>query len=240
MTVRPRSKVVAALSPARMRPYLDRCNGNEKAALALYAWHSELTAAVQTVLGNTEVILRNAMDEQLQKWNQQRNPSSTSWLLEEPASPLRDLIHKKRISAVSRAGNQAMARPSTHWRYGVPVDHNDVLSQVMFGMWKDLLPNHHPDANPAKRENQDRKQLWDEVLQEAFPLVDDPDGAVTYRRVTFLHQLRNRVSHMEPLLDINVKLQTQTAFDLVASIDGDVAQWLTGRSKVSQFLNMRP
>ncbi len=242
MTMRPRSKVVAALSPARMRPYLDRCNGNEKAALALYAWHSELTAAVQTVLGNTEVILRNAMDEQLQKWNAQQAHQSetTSWLLAKPAFPLRGLVAGKRLDALRRARNQAKARPSTHRRYGVPVNHDDVLAQLMFGVWKDLLPNHHPAANPDSLENRNRMFLWTEALQAAFPRVADPDGSITYRRVTFLHQLRNRVSHMEPLLDINVKLQTQTAFDLVASIDGDVVQWLTGRSKVSQILNNRP
>lgn len=52
-----RQMVIEALSTARMNPYLERCNGNRKAALNLYRWHGELTAAVQTVLGNTEVVL---------------------------------------------------------------------------------------------------------------------------------------------------------------------------------------
>lgn len=117
-----------------MNPCLERCNGNRKAALNLYRWHSELTAAVQTVLGNTEVILRNAIDQQLQAWNQAQIPGTDSWLLQEPATPLRSLSAAKRKDALRRAKAQVARRSIDHHRYGQEVTHNDVLSQIMFGM----------------------------------------------------------------------------------------------------------
>lgn len=235
-----RMEVIEGLSLARMRPYLQRCGGNYKETLDLYRWHGELTAAVQTVLGNTEVILRNAIDYQLQIWNQTQRPVVSSWLLEEPAAPLRSLTAAKRKDALRRARAQATHRPGTHPRFSQPVTHDDVLAQVMFAMWRDLLPNHLPDANPDALPNRNRARLWEEALRYAFPHVDDPDGSVTFWRVAHLHRLRNRVSHVEPLLDIDVKAQISEAFDLVASINPVIAAWLTGISKVSATLAKQP
>lgn len=223
-----------------MRPYLERCNGNRKAALNLYRWHGELTAAVQTVLGNTEVILRNAIDHQLQMWNQAHIHSAASWLLEEPAAPLRSLSAAKRKDALRRAQAQAESRTAAHPRFSQPVTHDDVLSQIMFGMWRDLLPNHLPGANPNLRVNINRTRLWNETLRHAFPYVDDDSGEVTFWRVAHLHRLRNRVSHVEPLLNVDVKTQIQEAFDLTASINPAIADWLTGISQVSAVLARKP
>lgn len=86
-----------------MRPYLAAAHNNEKNALALYRWHLDLTASVQTVLGATEVFVRNAMDKQLQSWNDTATSGSQSWLLTEPASPLRSLSAGKRKEARDRA-----------------------------------------------------------------------------------------------------------------------------------------
>lgn len=110
----------------------------------------------------------------------------------------------------------------------------------MFGMWRDLLPNHLPDANPETRENHNRMRLWDEALRNAFPNAEDPDGQLTFWRVAHLHRLRNRVSHVEPLLDMDVRAHIQEAFDLVTSINPTVAQWLTGTSQVSAVLRRKP
>ncbi len=222
-----------------MQPYLDACQHNEKKALALYQWHGELTASVQAVLGVTEVILRNAMDRELQDWNKRRTGKEDSWLLCEPASPLRSLSAGKRKNALENAEKECRKREPDHHRYGLPVSHDDVLAQVTFGMWKDLLPNHVPGAN-QDTVNANRFLLWDEALHRAFPNVEDPSGEVTFWRVYRLHSLRNRVSHMEPLLHIDVRDRMGDAFGLVRSIDVDVAQWLSGISRVSAVLNLCP
>lgn len=59
-------------------------------------------------------------------------------------------------------------------------------------------------------------------------------------RVSHVHHLRNRVSHMEPIFNIDVKDQVCDALSLVRSINIDVAQWLTGISRVSAILKTRP
>ena len=239
MTPNPRRKIIEALHESRMRPYLDAAHNNDKHALALYRWHLELTASVQTVLGVTEVFLRNAMDSQLQVWNDNETGGTASWLLSDPASPLRSLSAGKRKQARDRATDDLIARDSGHARHGVPVSHDDVLAHITFGLWKELLPNHQPGAGNAT-ENANRKRLWDEALENAFQGENDPDGEITFWRVAHLHHLRNRVSHMEPLLTIDVKDKVDEAFRLVRSIDPKLADWLTGVSNVASVLKQRP
>ena len=53
----------------------------------------------------------------------------------------------------------------------------------------------------GKTENKNRLTLWEEAVKDAFPCVDDSNGEKTYWRVTHLHDLRNRVSHMDSLLN---------------------------------------
>lgn len=239
MTPNPRRQVIDALHVSRMKPYLDAAHQNEKGALTLYRWHTDLTAAVQTVLGLTEVVLRNAMDRELQAWNNGQIPGTSSWLLAEPAAPLRSLSAGKRREAQERALKSQLARSRQHARHGAPVSHDDVLAHITFGLWKELLPNHLPSAGNAT-ENANRLRLWNEGLRNAFPGVQDSDGEITFWRVAHLHELRNRVSHMEPLLNVDVKDRTDDAFKLLQSIDGVVANWVAGGSQVQSVLNRRP
>ena len=234
----PRQRIIQALHPARLQPYLDAALGNEKNALSLYVWHIELTAAVHSILGVTEVIVRNAMDAALQTWNNEQTGRTESWLLVDPESPLKSLSAGKRKSALTRTVQDFAARDPQHARHGVAICHDDVLAHIMFGLWKDLLPNHQPGAGNAL-ENVNRKRLWDESLRVAFK-IDDPDGSVTFWRIAHLHQLRNRVSHMEPLLNLQIKDLINDAFALIRSIDESAADWATGISKVSAVLNQRP
>lgn len=222
-----------------MQPFLDAAHQNKKNALKLYRWHSELTAACQSVLGITEVVLRNSMDRALQDWNNKESGGSQSWLLFNPEAPLRSLSAGKRKEAKERAQKASDGRSSSHRRYGQAVSHDDVLAQVTFGLWKELLPNHLPDAGNAT-ENKNRERLWKEALANAFPNEHDPDGSRTFWRVAHTHKLRNRVSHMESILDVEVLDYIQDAFDLLRSINRDVAQWATGASKVSTIYRQKP
>ncbi|WP_258184308.1 hypothetical protein [Microbacterium foliorum] len=238
----PRTRILDALHRSRMEPYLVAAHHNEKRALSLYRWHTELTAAVQAVLGIAEVVLRNTIDRELQGWNNNQTNGTRSWLLAEPASPLRSLSAGKRKEALERAQKAADRRPAGHRRHGLPVTHDDVLAHITFGLWKELLPNHLPGAaDPSNSTvNANREFLWTDCLEAAFPNEADADGRITFWRVAHLHLLRNRVSHMEPLLDVDVADRIQEALALVRSIDRDVANWVSGANRVPVILRDRP
>ncbi|WP_175935884.1 hypothetical protein [Corynebacterium sp. Marseille-P4321] len=234
-----RDTVIQYLGTARFAPYLNAAGGNQKTALHLYSWGADLASAIQTTLWMTEVVLRNAMDRQLQVWNE-RETGNVSWLLEPPASPLRSLTAGKRTQAIDRAERALAKRSPAHPRFEEPLTHDDILSNATFAMWKDLLPNHLPEANPSNQDNQNRLPMWDECLHLAFPAVEDPEGERTFWRVFHIHGLRNRVSHMDSLLNVDVADIIGDAFDLVGSIDPALRNWISGTSRVSYVLSRRP
>ncbi|MCQ9356862.1 hypothetical protein [Corynebacterium sp. 70RC1] len=177
----------------------------------------------------------SAKHAQASRFLQQSQTGNPSWLLEAPASPLRGLTEGKRREALRRARNSAENRSAHHPRHGAAITHDDALANTMFGMWKDILPNHDPDAEPERRENRNRVRMWKEALEAAFPHEVDPDGQTTYWRVAHLHLLRNRVSHMDSLLNVDVLDVIGDVFSLVGSIDPVLEQWLTGTSTVKKI-----
>lgn len=234
-----RAAIIDSFHRSRLEPYLKASDGDEKLALSLYGWNLQLTSAFQELLSVAEVVLRNAMDAELQKWNVAQLQVDQSWLLEPPASPLRSLSQGKRLEALRNAGSAKEKRDPAHWRHGQDVTHDDVLAQVTFGLWKELLPNHRPDA-ADNTVNRNRERMWKEALANAFPHVVDPDGEKTFWRVYRLHGLRNRVSHMETLLEVDAAERARDVLDLVNSISSPVHDWLTGLNRVPVVVKGRP
>lgn len=234
-----RQRVLNALHRTRLEPYLKETNENEQNALKLYTWHLRLTSSVQELLGVVEVTLRNAIDRELLIWNE-NECANKSWLLEAPAAPLGSLTSGKRKLALRNAEKAVEIRDVGHPRHQASVTHDDVLANVMFGMWKDIMPNHGLDAGQAGPANKNRKRMWDEAIHKAFPHSNDPDGKETYWRIIRLHLLRNRVSHMESLLGIDLPDRVHDMNKLVESIDPYVAEWFTGLNRVNAVLKERP
>lgn len=223
-----------------MEPYLRATNGHKKQALNLYRWSVRLAASVQEVLGITEVLLRNAIDRELQEWNNTNLPGAQSWLLERPAAPLRGLIKNNVHNATERADVSRAQRKEGHPRRSEPLSHDDVLAHIMLSFWRQVLPNHAPDANWSDQRNKNKLWLWKEAISKAFPHAEDPDGEQTFWRVSHLVELRNRVSHMDSLLHVDIEDVVGDAFDLVESIDPQLREWLTSISTVKEIIKQRP
>jgi len=234
-----RAEVIRYLHRSRLDPYLEATHNDQRQALNLYKWNLQLSSAFQELLSVAEVVLRNAMDHELQAWNKAKTGNS-SWLLFQPHETLRRLTHSKIQTAQDLANKAAGRRDAGHRNYGNAVSHDDVLSQVMFGMWKDLLPNHVANANPNAQDNKNRVTIWNEALIQAFPNTADPDGSTTFWLVFRLHGLRNRVSHMETLLGIDAQERAKDIFNLVGAINEPTRQWLTGINRIPSVLKSRP
>lgn len=204
-------------------------HGDETRAITLYEWNLRLSGAVYECLHVFEVVLRNAMDEQICVWNstqpsaQQGRRLSTEWLLE-PARLLRRLV---RDAELGKARSRARAAIRSQRR---PLTHGDLLAQLSFGTWRFLLP----DSDPG------RQYLWTAALARAFPnlkrssrdLVDSVDG---------IYRLRNRVAHLEPLLHVHsVRNQVDNMSRVLGEIDPDVQRWFAATERASQLLAVRP
>ena len=226
--------VARAISPARLAPYLAVTSDKTSDAIRLYQWNIELSAAVYEVLHFLEVALRNAIDRELCVWNANQIERSTGehrgrdWLMD-PAPLLRRLARSKDVEEAKRRAAIA-ARRRQGPRRGVPVEHADVLANLSFGTWRHLLP----DKDPG------RQLLWDEALSRAFPSWSRTGADVTYATDRVM-LLRNRVAHLEPLLNTNnVEAQLTNARLILDGIHPALAQWAMGWQRITYLVRARP
>lgn len=214
-----------------MAPYLQATAGNLSDALRLYQWNIEMSGATYEALHTFEVVLRNAMDEQLCRWNatQVDNVSGRrhhrDWL-SDPSHLLRRLTRGDVSTAVSRA-ERALHTQRQGRRALV---HGDVVAQINLGTWRFLLPDRDPG----------RQRLWTDSLSAAFPhLVGTPAELVA--RVDQIYKLRNRVAHLEPLLiSPTLEIRFRQLRAVLASISPEVESWFVSRQRMTSVLRSRP
>jgi hypothetical protein len=220
--------IAAKISAPRLGPYLAATGGNVKAALRLYQWNVDLSGAVYESLHRFEVILRNALDEQLCAWNATQRERGTNrqqsadWLMD-PSHLLRRLAGDD----IRKAKRRAQAALRTQ---GTTPGHPDVLAQVNFGTWRFLLPDNDPG----------RKLLWRAALSTAFPHLQGPESDLV-DDVDNIYKLRNRVAHLEPLLNSGMVADRFGRMRTVLlAIDPYLEQWFTSRQRVTPSLAAKP
>ena len=203
-------------------------NGNQKKAIQLYQWNVALSGAMHESLHVFEVVLRNAIDVQLCAWNQTQSdsvterPHSHDWLMD-PAPLLNRLVPTNDlVTAKSRAWT-AVGKVRR-------VTHSDVLAQMPFSVWRFLLP----DKDPG------RQFLWSAAISRAFPRLSRPVPQLV-AAVGGIYEIRNRVAHLEPLLNVaRTRNQFQNIREVTSEINSDVEQWLVSNQRVTTFLKAQP
>ena len=220
----------SVFSESRLAPYLEEANGVYKNALKLYRWNLKMSSAFHTLLASTEILLRNAIDRELQTWNKAQPGYGPEWLTK-AASPLGSLVGGEATRALNKAKEACKLRTHEHPRHGERIDHNDILAQVSFSLWRDLMPNFAPNA-ADNSSNRGRSLLWTQALSNCFPRETD-NGKATYWRVVHLYRLRNRVSHMESLLKVDLKARMRDLEDILQGIDPPAANWILAEKKVA-------
>ena len=223
-----RAAIAAYLSTPRLSPYLAATNDNLKDALRLYDWNVAMSGAFYETLHQFEVVLRNAIDEQLSAWNATQVERATGrrhsrdWLMD-PSRLLQRLTRDNIPKAQQHARTALRAA-------GRRPGHADVLAQLSFGTWRFLLPDH----------DSGRQLLWRQALSSAFPnLTMAPQALVDH--VDRIHKLRNRIAHLEPLLDGSMIADRFGRLRAVAAaIDPIAENWIVSRQRVTPVLKERP
>jgi hypothetical protein len=220
------------LSAERLKPYLSATNGHQKNALTLYRWNVAMSGAVYQALHYFEVVLRNAMDEQLSIWNAtQLSPIGSRLNREwahEPAAVLDRIARKDIDTAYERAQKELDMKHGTGTQ---KPSHHDVIAQTSFGLWRFMLPS---------ASDQGKQVLWTQCLAHAFPHITRPPEQLA-TAVHGVYILRNRVAHLEPLLSSNVPAQYRNMVTVTGDIDPDLQSWFASVTQaVTTGLRARP
>ncbi|MGX9670395.1 hypothetical protein [Mycobacterium sp. HM-7] len=239
------SRLLDRLSGERVAPYSKIAGGHGRNTLAHYHWNTQLAAAYLELLSVAEVVLRNALDEQLREWCRLRT-GEVVWLTsdEDLPFPLDKLFTSVRQGAMARAMDAKTVRDATpgHDRKGCTLTEGDLLAQITFGQWHGLFPYTHGRATDPTTDGY-RTQMWNEALHKAFPPGVNPDDV---RWLLFrLTYFRNRVAHHECIISAPLppnrrhplRARLRDIHALLRWLDPDVHEWASGSNRVTGLLN---
>ncbi|GAA4952474.1 hypothetical protein [Actinoplanes utahensis] len=200
------------LSPERLAPYRRACHDDLAAAIELYRWNTELSAALSATLGHVEVRLRNALHQELTSWSALRH-GEPRWFLDPGGTFFPPELHD-----IAKARRRAT-------RDGRPETPGQVIAELNLGFWKYLL---------ARRYD---RGLWHPCLHRAFPR--QPRSPV-FAAVDQVHLTRNRIAHHEPMFDRPALALRDTALRVVEWICPVTREWIEADCRVPEVLAARP
>lgn len=184
-----------------------------------YAWNSRLSAAYFEVIGHTEVLLRNFVADALMP-----AASGEPWYL----NPRYDFSYKSQKQIEN-------ARETLRRRHR-PETPGGVVAELSLGFWRYLLSKRHAP------------NVWVDLCATGLPHY--PHGTDRGRladSVEQINKLRNRVAHLEPLVDLDRPTETGELdhYDARLSqvsrwIDPDAADWIASVSRVAHVRAQRP
>lgn len=228
------------ISSERFAPYVRAAGGDRDRAVRLYQWNGRVSGAFYEVLQYVEVFLRNAIHHRLEALHATvpGRPAGAAWF-DDPGWAAHHWFHTEaseaRDKAVAAAGH-TMARPRP----------GKVVAELPFGFWRYLLTARYEQS------------FWVPALDAGFPSL--PAGSPDVRRhqvehhVAFIHLLRNRIAHHEPIHGTIAYRQKggpkerydlgalqRVALELVSWMSPDAANWLAADiSRIDQLLTSRP
>lgn len=206
------SAIERRLAVDRLRPYRVAVGGDLQDALALYEWNSAVAGAFFEALGHFEVVLRNALHEQLSAWH--TNKGRIGEWYEDPTGVLDERTAEDVAQARDKLG-----------RAGKTEAPGKVIAELNFGFWRFLLADRY------------ETKLWWPALQHAFPGRRRKDVSVP---VNSLNILRNRIAHHEPIHRMPLQVRHDDLLRVMGFIDPEMEAWLSSLSRVPTLLGARP
>jgi hypothetical protein len=186
--------------------------GDLAAAIALYEWNAQVSAALGETLGHLEVLLRNAIHDELTAWSVRRF-ADPRWYL----NPGGFLFAEERADVA-----KARARAVRDGRHETP---GRIVAELNLGFWRFLLSRRYD------------RGLWHPCLHRTFPRQR---RKAVYDAVRTLHDARNRMAHHEPMFNRPVSDLRRTAIQVADWICPVTRSWIETRCRVPELLGCRP
>jgi hypothetical protein len=208
-----------SLSAARMTTYEAAAGvtgDDDPAALELYAWNAQVSAALMAPLHICEVVVRNAVSDALEAVYGAAWPWSSNFELSLPApalgySPRKDLQNAR--------GHQTSA--------------GKVVPELKFVFWQKMFTSRHD------------VRVWNAHLMRVLPNLD-PGKPVSqlrqgiYDSLEEIRRLRNRIAHHEPIFTRNLSGDLQRIFALIELRCKVTSTWMMNNQQASAIIARRP
>lgn len=202
------SMLRAIASRERIEPYLVICLGDRSAAVRLYSWNIQVSAAFQAPLGCLEVAFRNALHYRLSTLF-----GRGDWWL----SPGTRLHHTGQ-HILTEAVQEIQRR-------GIRPTPGRVVAELPFGFWVSLL------GSGTDYET----RLWRPALRHAFPGYRGQRRPL-HQEFDEVRRFRNRIAHHEPIHRRDLVADHVRVIRLLGYVSPEYAAWVRLNDRVPDVL----
>ena len=205
--------VIATISPDRFGSYLKAAGHDQAVAFELYVWNSHMGEAFYTPLQAAEIALRNRIDLGL------RATFGDDWWRSPVFLSLIGTARRRMLKAVE---NRIINRQ-------LPLVTSQVVAGLSFGFWTEALK---PDFDAA---------LWNDCFEETFPHLPQMETrASLLEKASSVVELRNRISHHEPIFKRDLSKDFATVMTLLKWICPSTHAWIKPHCRVPIVLRQKP
>ncbi len=212
------------LSRPRFDRYLNATGSNLSRAKRLYNANLRLAQAFHPLLTQFEVVLRNALNEQLVSYF-----ADTDWIINQKTRFMHDPT-LRRSNYFLRRSVQSTERHLQ--RLGIPITSGKIIADQTFGFWTALFLAHH------------YRLIGGEPIRIFCHKPTTENRASLYAKLHVLRNFRNRVNHCEPLcfnharIDCSIARTCKTQlFELLDWIDPDLKGFFESIDNVDNKIN---
>lgn len=186
----------------------------------VYAYNMALAGAYLGVVHVVEVVVRNAMHAELTK-----HAGRDDWW------QALTLVHRQRDELESTIRRLSSARERTHLP---PPEPDDIVAALDFGFWTGLLQRGSREEGISYE-----RGIWQHALQYAFPRFHRERRDLE-EQMHRARKLRNRISHHEPVHQLDHASVYRSLVQLVSYVSEPVARWMDDRSRLVAVVNAPP
>jgi hypothetical protein len=207
-----------AISAPRLATYLQVCANDPEAALNLYHWNAEISAAFIVPLHICEVSVRNGVVEAIEAVHGHNWPWSNGFLRSLPRP--RDPHHYDPAADLRRV---AARLPTT----------GKIVAELHFAFWEKIFTR-----------GQDQR-LWLPHFRQVLPgapitMAIPLARAHTFQALSNIRQFRNRIAHHEPIFSRALADDYARLREMVEWRRPAVAGWLDKIERVSGLIAAKP
>jgi hypothetical protein len=205
--------VIQTLSADRFDTYLKAAGHDVDRALALYLWNARLGAAFHLPIQAVEVALRNSANMALTA------QFGVNWW---------QMLAFSRLLGPEGTADIDMVKRRVQ-RKGLALVTAQIVAGLSFGFWVSLLS---PSFNPG---------LWSYQLRAAFPnLPATENRGSLFKASGDIANLRNRISHHEPIFQRDLQLDFSELMKLLSWICPTTEAWIRPHCEISAVVRQKP
>lgn len=211
------SCIPATLSKPRFDTYLTACDQDIAAALHLYHWNAEISAALLFPLHIFEICFRNPAANVIESCYNPSWPNSNAFGLSLPDAPKPYFSPRREIRRAARRN------PTT----------GKVIADLKFAFWVSMYTSRH------------QGRLWAPYIAREYPNLPAEMTLDTARRKIHdtadgLRELRNRIAHHEPIFRRDLVSDYKSILEIVTYRCAVTAGWMSRSQQVTDLLTLKP